>query len=260
MMRIFNVATTVAATLFSTIVFTQAPNRGTGSIPNLTGTWVHPFCCGFTSPPSGPGPVVNTARQPQFFDADGRPWPADVSAPLVSSTQQFVGDYTNPILKPEAADVVKKNGEVELSGTPTATPRNQCWPEGVPFIFGNMGMQMIQQPDKIVILYDHDHQVRRVRMDRPHPVEVTPSWYGDSVGRYDGDTLVIDTVGMKIGPFSMIDWYGTPYTKALHVIERYRLIEYEAERSGRTGHKRKTPYAVTHVRYHRHCSRQRLQG
>jgi hypothetical protein len=61
---------------------------------------------------------------------------------------------------------------------PTATPRNQCWPEGVPFILGNMGMQMIQQPDKIVILYDHDHQIRHVRMNEPHPVRVTPSSVG----------------------------------------------------------------------------------
>ena len=56
---------------------------------------------------------------------------------------------------------------------------------------------------------------------------MTPSWYGDSVGHYEGDTLVIDTVGVKIGPFAMVDMYGTPYSRALHVVERYRLIDYE---------------------------------
>jgi hypothetical protein len=45
----------------------------------------------------------------------------------------------------------------------------------VHFVLGNMGMQMIQQPDRIVILYDHDHQVRHVRVNKPHPAEVTPS-------------------------------------------------------------------------------------
>ena len=50
-------------------------------------------------------------------------------------------------------------------------------------------------------------------MNQPHPTQVTPSWYGDSVGHYEGDTLVIDTVGVKIGPFSMVDMYGTPYTE-----------------------------------------------
>jgi hypothetical protein len=65
-------------------------------------------------------------------------------------------------------------------------------------------------------------------MNQPHPANVTPSWYGDSVAHYEGDTLVIDTIGVRIGPFAMIDWYGTPHTPALHVVERYRLIDYEA--------------------------------
>ena len=56
---------------------------------------------------------------------------------------------------------------------------------------------------------------------------MTPSWYGDSVGRYEGDTLVIDTVGIKIGPFAMVDMYGTPFTEKLHVVERYRLLDYD---------------------------------
>jgi hypothetical protein len=57
---------------------------------------------------------------------------------------------------------------------------------------------------------------------------VIPSWYGDSVGHYDGETLVIGTVGIKIGPFGIVDRFGTPQTEALHVVERYRLIDYEA--------------------------------
>jgi hypothetical protein len=93
-------------------------------------------------------------------------------------------------------------------------------------------MQLLQQPDKTTILYDYDHQVRHVRMNQPHATQLTPSWYGDSVGHYEGDTLVIDTVGIKIGPFSMIDWYGTPYTGALHVVERYRLLDYETAKEG----------------------------
>jgi hypothetical protein len=66
-------------------------------------------------------------------------------------------------------------------------------------------VQLLQRPDSITMLYDEDHEVRRVRMNQPHPAQVTPSWYGDSVGHYEGDTLVIDTVGFKIGPFSAVD-------------------------------------------------------
>jgi hypothetical protein len=146
----------------------------------------------------------------------------------VGNIRQLVGDYTNPILKPWAAEVVKNFGEISLAGEGYPTPRNQCWPEQVPFVFINYGMQMLQRPDKVTILYPFDHQFRQVRLNQSHQAQVTPSWYGDSVGHYEGDELVIDTVGVKIGPFSMLDWYGTPYTEALHLVERYRLLDYEA--------------------------------
>ena len=93
-------------------------------------------------------------------------------------------------------------------------------------------MEMFQQPDKITMIYATDHQVRHVRMNAQHPAQVTPSWYGDSVGHYEGDTLVIDTVGIKAGPFAMVDWFGTPQTPALHVVERYRLLDYDAAKEG----------------------------
>jgi hypothetical protein len=136
------------------------------------------------------------------------------NAPLVSDTAQLVGDYTNPILRLNAADVVKKLGEISLAGVAYPTPANQCWPGGVPFVFWNFGMQMLQQPDKITIFYSFDHEFRQVRMNQPHLARVTPSWNGDSVGYYEGDTLVIDTVGINVG----------------HVVERYLLLDYEATR------------------------------
>jgi hypothetical protein len=92
-------------------------------------------------------------------------------------------------------------------------------------------MQMFQEPDRITIYYPEDNQLRYVRMNESHPVRLTPSWYGDSVAHYEGDTLVIDTVGIKIGPFAMLDAYGTPHSPALHVVERYRLLDYEAAKA-----------------------------
>jgi hypothetical protein len=150
----------------------------------------------------------------------------------VSNVLVLVGDYTNPILKPEAAATVKKFGEMSLAHFGFHNPRNQCWPNGVPFILPSNGMQMFQQPDKITMIYQTDHQVRHIRMNAQHPANVTPSWYGDSVGHYEGDTLVIDTVGIKAGPFAMVDWFGTPQSPALHVVERYRLLDYEAAKEG----------------------------
>ena len=122
---------------------------------------------------------------------------------------------------------MKKHGEISLTGVAYPNPSNQCWPEPVPYIFRDFGMQMLQQPHQITILYSQDHEVRRVRMNQPHPAQVTPSWYGDSVGRYEGDTLVIDTVGVKTDrPLAMVDVFGTPFSAALHVVERYRRVEH----------------------------------
>jgi hypothetical protein len=77
-------------------------------------------------------------------------------------------------------------------------------------------------------------------MNQPHPARVTPSWFGDSVGHYEGDALVIDTVGVKIGPFAMVDMYGTPHSPALHVVERCRLLDYEARRKRRSAARAET--------------------
>ena len=145
----------------------------------------------------------------------------------VANFQQLVGDYTNPTLLPWAAEVVKKHGEVSLAGEGYPTPSNQCWPGGVPYVFWDFLLQIFQHPDHILLVYRQGPELRHVRMNEPHPVEVTPSWYGDSVGHYEGDVLVIDTVGIKSGPFAMLDMFGTPHSPALHVIERYRLVDYD---------------------------------
>jgi len=191
-------------------------SEGAVSIPDFSGIWLHSN--GFEPLSSGPTSLVNRSRRRVN---GGNP-----------NGVRLVGDYTNPILKPEAVEIVKKHGEIALKGEGDPTPRNQCWPGGVPFVFPSGATQLIQQPDQVIILYGYDHQVRHVRLDQSHPAQVTPSWYGDSVGHYEGDTLVVDTVGVKIGPFAMVDWFGTPHTEDLHVVERYRLLDHEAAKEG----------------------------
>jgi hypothetical protein len=190
--------------------------QGAASIPDFSGIWWHQSLPGFEPLASGPRPVTNKMRR------NG-----------VADYRQWVGDYTNPILKPVAAEAVKKYGEVALGGQVAPSPANQCWPEPLPFIYKNFAIQLLQQPHQITILYEQDHEVRHVRMNQPHPAQVKPSWYGDSVGHYEGDTLVIDTVGTKANrPHAMIDMFGTPYTEKLHVMERYRLIDFEEAKDG----------------------------
>ncbi len=189
--------------------------QGSASNPDLSGIWAHSIP-GFEPLASGPTALINTQRRENG----------------TGNILKLAGDYTNPILTPQAAELVKMHAERGLNYIGDPNPRNQCRPEGVPFLFTDRPTELLQQPDKVTILYGHDHQVRHVRMNQPHPEKVTPSWYGDSVGHYEGDTLVIDAVGMKMGPYSMIDWYGTPRSEALHVIERYRMLDYEAAKEG----------------------------
>jgi hypothetical protein len=204
-----------AQTVAPTVGPSQGGKQGAVSIPDLSGVWNHSIP-GFEPLATGPTALVNRQRR-----ANG-----------TGNILKLVGDYTNPILKPQAAEIVKQHAELGLQGIGDPNPRNQCWPSGVPFVFTDRPTQLVQTPDRVTILYGHDHQVRRVRLNEPHPAQVVLSYYGDSVGHYEGDTLVVDTVGFKLGPFSMIDWYGTPYTQALHVIERYRMVDYAAAKEG----------------------------
>jgi len=213
--------------LFALAAMAATPALGRDAVPDFSRLWANTLGPGFPPPASGPGPVGNTIRQRQAVDIFGKNINPS-NAPIVSAGGRRVGDYTAPILQPWAAQVVREHGEKEVKDGPALNPINQCRPSGVPFIFYNLGMEMLQTSGSITMVYVFDHEVRRVRLNQSHPARLTPSWLGDSVGHYEGDTLVIDTVGIKAGPYAMVDQYGTPHTEKLHVVERYRLIDYEA--------------------------------
>src|SRR6516162_165427 len=232
-MRSFIIASASAITLFSWTALAQEPSQSTVSTPDFSGTWMHGSIPGFEPLASGPTSLVNRSRRTmaEQFRLGGPEWAGEgepSSQHSVSNLIELVGDYTNPILKPEAAEVVKKFGEISSSGRIFPDPDNMCLQNPVPYIFWNFNIQLLQQPDKVTLIYPHDSDFRVVRLNQPHPATVIPSLHGDSVGHYEGDTLVIDTVGIKLGPHRMIDRFGTPYTQALHVVERYRLLDYEA--------------------------------
>ena len=204
-------ASFLALVAFAGAATAALAEAGGTSIPDFSGIWSHPYLTGFEPPASGAGPVTNRMRR----KSDG-----------TGNFGQLVGDYTNPILKPQAAAIVKQHGEISLAGGGYPTPSNQCWPGGVPYVFWDFLLEMFQGPDRITMIYRHGNETRHVRLNASHPTQPVPSWYGDAVGHYEGDTLVIDTVGIKIGPYAMVDMYGTPHSEALHVVERYRLVPY----------------------------------
>ncbi len=174
--------------------------------PDFSGYWEHAIAH-YLPPDNGPGPVVN---MPGLTFAAMNVW---------------VGDYRNPILQPAASEAVRLRAVEELErGEPLLGQLQLCMALGVPYaLLLREPVQFLQEPGMVTILYQHDNQSRRIYLDDGHSSEPKPTPYGHSVGHYEGDTLVVDTVAMSnTGP---IDFYGTPHTAALHVVERYRLSQ-----------------------------------
>src|SRR5882672_4369843 len=140
--------------------------HGAASIPDFSRVWNHPAFPWFEPPASGPGPITNLSRW-----AEQRPAGLAGSAALpaskvgISNYDQLVGDYKSSILQPWAAAVVKKFGEISLAGITFPNPSNQCWPFGMPFIYKQALMLMIQQPDRITMVYSGGYEARRVRLN-----------------------------------------------------------------------------------------------
>lgn len=177
--------------------------------PDFSGRWGR-NSFNFEAKPEGPKPLYNLKRLKDGTNDPG----------------QLVGDYKNPILKPEAAEIVRKNGLLASVGLGYPDPSNQCRPYAPPFNSAmQLGLEILPKKDGFTITYSQDDQVRRVRMNSEHPAILKPSAMGDSVGHWEDDTLVVDTVGISHGPFTMIDRWGTPHSDALHIVERYRLID-----------------------------------
>jgi hypothetical protein len=165
----------------------------------------------FEGMPSGPQPLRNLSRLP-----NGK-----------ANAGKLVGDYRNPILTPEAATVVKQKGELAIAGKGFPNAQDQCRPIAPPFTFAmQLGFEMLPATNgDIAILYDQNMNVRHIRMNGTHPANLMSSPMGDSVGHWEGDVLVIDTAGIKTDAFTSVDRFGTPQSEAMHVVERYRLID-----------------------------------
>jgi hypothetical protein len=112
--------------------------------------------------------------------------------------------------------------------TPDSTdPILRCLPPGVPRIMlMPFPMQIVQSPTQVVMIFEYDHYVRQIYLDRKeHPKDVSPTWMGDSIGRWEGNTLVVDTTGFN--DKAWLDQVGHPHSDALHLIERIRRVDHD---------------------------------
>jgi hypothetical protein len=177
----------------------------------------------FFPPESGLGPVTYDHVHPQFEDATNQEG-------VIRKVPLHLGDANNPNPKPWVARYIRKANAEVLAGRLRHTSRSNCMPGGVPefLLFGgpaeNEPIYFIQRPKEVLIIEQADTQVRHVYRNVPHSAHPEPSWYGESVGHYEGDTLVVDTIGFN-DESQVDDNYAVPHSAQLHVTERTRLID-----------------------------------
>jgi hypothetical protein len=197
----------------------EAPARP-GAIPNFAPdsdtSWVlDQTVDDLLPPPSGAGPIASDPAHPYIANFRG------------AQPTYRVADLSNPILQPWAREQMRKSNDEVLAGKVPFRARERCWPIGVPgFVVYSLvePAYFYQTPGKVTIINPGGPEVRQIYLNVPHSADPKPSWYGESVGHYEGgDTLVIDTIGLTDKTF--VDNYRTPHTSKLHVVERLKLIE-----------------------------------
>ncbi|HEX5279243.1 MAG TPA: hypothetical protein VFW28_04110 [Micropepsaceae bacterium] len=193
------------------------------NVPALSGQWGRSNF-NLEQPANGPVLIGNTLHK-----KDG----------TIDDDAGRLGDYKSPLLTPAASAILKAHGEFSMTGQSIPDPHNQCWPEPPPFtMIIQLEMMLLQRPDEVVLIYSNGQRIRHIRLNSSHPTPLVPTYAGDSIGHYEGDTLVVDTVGIKPGKWPVIDRYGTPRSDALHVTERYRLIDGKAAENAMVAHHR----------------------
>jgi hypothetical protein len=161
----------------------------------------------------GPRPVRADPKHPYFGNQSG-----------LQPTLR-VSDLDSPILTPWARERMKAANEEAIKGKFPYSFQSHCMPGGIPGqLLGIFEpVYFAQTKDLVLMMWQRDHVARHIYMNREHSKHVTPSWYGESVGHYEGPWLVVDTIGLSTR--APIDNWRTPHSERLHVVERYHLVD-----------------------------------
>ena len=236
-MRRFAIAATIAA-LFLPVALAQA--QKSTAIPELASSpfgwqtnqedWEDP------PPGNGHGPMTNDPDHPfvnnSVSDApeNGAVLSVDPNYAIRNGNQTTVriANSKDPILKPWVAAAVQGTNDEILEGKRKLpfVAQSRCWPGGVPgqLIYPFEPLYFAQTPKEVWMIWQRDHMVRRVFLTDKHSPNVKPSWFGESIGHYEnGNTLVVDTIGLSANKLSYIDNFRTPHSEKEHVVERFTI-------------------------------------
>jgi hypothetical protein len=130
-----------------------------------------------------------------------------------------------PPLQPWAVERAKAN----LGAGPEEDPEDKCFPAGMPRIYlHRYPIEILQVPGRVIMFFEYDHFVRHIWTDRrthPAEAELDDTWMGHSIGSWQGDTLVVDTIGFN--DKTWLDNAGHPHSEELHVVERLRRVDHD---------------------------------
>ncbi len=174
-----------------------------------------------------------------FAQTTPQPHPAKAhtaSAPPDFSGVWFIDEYRRNILPKEDpplqpwAEALFKERQAESSDRPPDSgpdPTERCIPPGIPrTMFQPFPWEIVQARDRVIMIFEYQSLVRQIFTDgRGHPKDLEPTYMGNSIGKFEGDTFVIDTIGFNNKTW--LDPMGLPHSDALHVIERMRRVDHD---------------------------------
>jgi hypothetical protein len=183
------------------VASTQKAGLMSGGIPDLSGIW-----------------------DPDFHGPEG------IRLNTWDSSDPFAAHPENAPMTPWAAEKFKgvrpPFGALQTFNDTNDPVQRYCDPPGVPRIYMYpWEIRFIQTPKTVFILYEYTKVWREIDLDRDHPKDPDSSWMGDAVGKYEGDTFVIDTIGFN--DKTWLDQTGHPHSDALHVVERFRRLDHD---------------------------------
>jgi hypothetical protein len=204
------VASAAAGAVFASGALAQ-PGKSYPDFASSNFGWV--TMRGVAAMPGSPPPVSQDPQRPLVPNNTGK-----------QPTFPYA-ELSNPNLTPFARDGLKKANDLADSGFAMYSRASRCWATGVPVALNSVVQPIffIQTPREVTTISQGDQVVRHIYMDVPHSPNPKPSWYGESVGHYEGDWLVVDTIAQDTRTF--IDNFRTPHSDRLHVVERYHLID-----------------------------------
>src|SRR6202140_4067983 len=180
------------------------PNQNANQTPaDLTGVW-------YPSSGSTLGAATpdNPGQQFVWLDSEGKPLKGPLPLTAWGQERLKANHPTGP----------------KTSAIDSDDPDFQCFPSGVPRIYLFLyPMELIHTPGRVLMLFEYGHNIRQIFTDgRGHMQDAEPSWMGDSIGHWEGDTLVVDTTGFN--DKTWLDQVGHPHSDSLHVIERIQRV------------------------------------